>query len=92
MEFLFVVIEEDNLLDWLGHVDLKKSTGLGNRYQKALTDKELLLLLENDNSDLNILSDEDDDRVGWDEYSGDEVPDENAKSAPMAPINPEVNA
>ncbi|KAF5284273.1 hypothetical protein FQA39_LY04566 [Lamprigera yunnana] len=32
-----------------------------NRYKKSLVDKELLLLLpENDNSDLNILSDEDD--------------------------------
>ncbi|KAF5286137.1 hypothetical protein FQA39_LY16420 [Lamprigera yunnana] len=59
---------------------------------KSLSDEELLLLLENDNCDLNILNDEDDDPGGWDNDSGDEVPNENAESVPIAPINPKVNA
>ncbi|KAF5303820.1 hypothetical protein FQA39_LY09805 [Lamprigera yunnana] len=36
----FVVIEEDNLLDWLRHVDLKKSTGLWNKSRES--DLELI--------------------------------------------------
>ncbi|KAF5301222.1 hypothetical protein FQA39_LY10808 [Lamprigera yunnana] len=62
-----------------------------NRYQKPVTDEELLLL-ENGNSDLNILSDEDDDLGGWNDGSWDEVTEENAISVTIEPINPEVNA
>ncbi|KAF5276083.1 hypothetical protein FQA39_LY00879 [Lamprigera yunnana] len=63
-----------------------------NCYKKSLTDELLLLLLENNNSNLNILSDEDDDPGSWNNDSGDKVPDENAESIPMAPINRKVNA
>ncbi|KAF5302258.1 hypothetical protein FQA39_LY10297 [Lamprigera yunnana] len=70
---------------------LSHSSEAQSRYKKSLTDEELLLP-ENDNYDLNIFSGEVDDPGGWDNDSEDEVPDENAKSVPMAAINPEVNA
>lgn len=48
-----------------------------NEYKRSLTDGELLLLLDTGASDLDLLSDEDDDPGDRDDNSGDKYADEN---------------
>lgn len=56
--------------------------------KRALTDEELLQLIESGLSDIEFLSDEDDDMEGWGDNSGDENGDDDQEMGPIEEDDP----